>query len=152
MTEEITTPAGGSLCFPKSERLHHRTLVTDLFAKGVSVYAYPLRMIYRVFDDDALVASFHGARPCGIDCMQMMVTVPKKKVRGAVKRVLLRRRIKEAYRLNRLSLRDKVAEEHRRVSAAFIFVGNEISSYSTIEKKMVRLLEQLESKLGGCEA
>ncbi len=43
--------------------------------------------------------------PADVGALQMLVTVPKKKRRRAVDRVLMRRRIREAYRINRRPLR-----------------------------------------------
>lgn len=69
----------------KAEKLCSRTAVDKLFASGTSAVAYPLRMVYQISDRS------YGAPA------QFMITIPKKKIRKAVGRVLLRRRIREAY-------------------------------------------------------
>lgn len=135
-----TTPR--SLCMRKGERLHHRNVVEALFDRGKSEYAYPLRMFYLVVGkdnaDDLLCPS------AVMEPVQMMVTVPKKKFKRAVDRVWLRRRIREAYRLNRLSLKDLVERDERGRSLllAFIYVGSDKAVFGSIEKKMVKLLDK----------
>ena len=73
----------------KTEKLCSRTAVNRLFAEGKPAKAYPLRAVYNESNRT------YGA------AAQFMITIPKKKIRKAVGRVLLRRRVREAYRLNR---------------------------------------------------
>lgn len=139
------TPATAErLTLHKSERLHHHSLVEALFRSGESVYAYPLRMFWRICSQQELLNTFHGYMPPNLDRLQMMITVPKKKFKHAVDRVWLRRRIREAYRLNRLSLKAKLANdpEKRFLQLAFIYAGDEKRDYASIEKKMIKLLDK----------
>ncbi len=94
-----------ALRFRKGERLRLRTLVEQLFAKGDSLFEWPLRAVARPLGADALGAMFKGHVPAGTGRLQMLVTVPKRRRRHAVDRVLMRRRIREAWRLNRAGLR-----------------------------------------------
>lgn len=133
----------------KSERLHHRTLVEGLFAEGKSMYEFPLRLVWRWIPASQLDASFRNGRPSGIAPVQMMVTIPKKKRRHAVDRVLMRRRIREAYRLNRMPMRESlsspVAEGFLQI--AFIYLHNENVDYAELEPKMRKLLAKLKNKI-----
>ncbi len=133
----------------KEEKLRHRSLVEPLFAKGKSLYDFPLRMACRVLTPEELSASFKGPVPERIGKMQMLITVPKKKRRHAVDRVLMRRRIREAYRLCRKEILGEVAasQEIGTLSMAFIYIHNENISYATIEKKMRSLLKKVAANL-----
>jgi ribonuclease P protein component len=133
----------------KSERLHHRTLVEGLFAEGKSMYEFPLRMVWRWMPAETLDASFRNGRPAGIAPVQMMVTIPKKKRRHAVDRVLMRRRIREAYRLNRMPMREALAQlpADGFLQLAFIYLHNENAEYAELEPKMQKLLAKLTNKL-----
>lgn len=138
----------GALRLPKNERLHHRSLVNHLFAKSDALYAYPLRMVYRVVDEQEMRSMFKVEMPQDIDKVQFMITVPKKKQRHAVDRVLVRRRIREAYRLKRLPLRDavrKVGDKY--LMLAFIYQSDKILDYAGIEQRMLKLLTKLQSQL-----
>ncbi len=79
----------------------------------------------------------------------MLITVPKKKRRRAVDRVLMRRRIREAYRLNRLPLKAAVDADPRIgvLVIAFIYQTDTNLPYYKIERKMQRLLDKLARKL-----
>lgn len=140
---QVSEPKG-RLTFRKGERLHHHALVEQLFDKSESVYAYPLRMFWIVCERERIHSLFHGTIPSQLDCLQMMVTVPKKKFKHAVDRVWLRRRIREAYRLHRHSLKQKLLDDPqgRFMQLAFIYVGDSKREYASIEKKMKKLLEK----------
>lgn len=92
--------------------------------------AYPLRAVW----------AENAGRERGA-AVQFMITVPKKRLRHAVDRVTARRRVREAYRLNR---NDAVmAERNVPVDIAFIYISNSMEPYARIEKSMRRLLDRI---------
>ena len=116
----------------KSEKLCSRTAVERLFAEGTGLMAYPLRAMMRLRPRDEQ----HPA--------QMLITIPKKRIRHAVDRVLLRRRLREAYRLHRLDLLYPALQKANvSVDIAFVYVANDVSDYALIERKMMQLLTRL---------
>lgn len=142
---EINGERSVRLTLRKDEKLRHRSLVDPLFTKGKSLYEFPLRMAWRVLTPEELEGSFKGPVPERIGKLQMLITVPKKKRRHAVDRVLMRRRIREAYRLCRKELLGDVAAmpEVGTLSMAFVYIHNENLPYSTIERKMRVLLKKV---------
>lgn len=130
----------------KGEKLRHRSLVNALFASGKSFYDFPLRLQVRALTPEELRHTFRDAPPRGIDSLQMLITVPKKKRRHAVDRVLMRRRIREAYRLHRLPLKESVesATDIGTLSMAFIYMAPENVAYAAVEAKMKRLLAKVQ--------
>lgn len=133
--------------FGKEERLHHRSLVERLFREGTSFYEFPLRVTYNQLSPQQLTDNFRDHVPEGISGLQMMITVPKKKRKRAVDRVLLRRRIREAYRLNRLQLKETVEKKKDEIatfSVSFIYIHDQNLPYSSIEFKMKKVLKKLE--------
>lgn len=141
--EALTTAP--RLTLRKPERLHHTNLVDLLFANGESVYAYPLRMFHLRVDAQQMQSLFHGHLPRTLDYIQMMITVPKKKFRHAVDRVWLRRRIREAYRLGRLPLKEAFTRTcpGDYLLLAFIYVDSQRREYASVERKMDKLLSRL---------
>ena len=133
----------------KGEKLRHRSLVDPLFKEGNSLYEFPLRLVWRRIDKEKLESTFCDHVPERIDGVQMLITVPKKKRRHAVDRVLMRRRIREAYRLNRHELLDAVSEreENGTLSLAFIYIHDKNLPYETIDRKIKLLLKKLCSKV-----
>lgn len=113
----------------KKEKLCSPTAIDALFARSGGASAalsYPLRAVWRRREERRA------------ECPQFVVIVPKKRVRHAVDRVALRRRIREAYRLNRVLL-----EGAGRVDIAFVWVGETTGRYSSIERAMQRLLRRV---------
>lgn len=138
----------GAFRLPKRERLHHRSLVNHLFAQGEAIYVYPLRVVYALIDEKQKRGMFRMECHEDIDEVQFMITVPKKKQRRAVHRVLVRRRIREVYRLNRQSLRSVVkAMGGKYLSMAFIYQSDKIYEYRELEERMKKLLHKVEERL-----
>ncbi len=116
----------------KKEKLCSSRAIEILFGPGGADFSrlcYPLRVVARrdsVRRSDAPIA--------------FLISVPKKRLRHAVDRVQMRRRIREAYRLNH---QDYELPEGVRVDLAFIYVADGLKPYSSIEKAMKRILAAL---------
>lgn len=117
----------------KKEKLCSQTAIDALFAspEAKSALAFPLRMVW---------VQNNGARRSAVGVpVQFFISVPKKKLRHAVDRVKMRRRIREAYRLNR-----RLIPEHVECTdLAIIYVAPELVSYQRIERAIQKLLPQL---------
>lgn len=139
--------AGGRL--GKSSRLRHRTLVNTLFACGRSYYVAPLRLVWRGVGADGFDSLFCGFTPAGVGRVQVMVAVPKKKRRHAVDRVLMRRRIREAFRLGQQPLREVMERraDLRSLSLAFIYNESCNMPYSDVEHAVGKLIGKVCRKL-----
>lgn len=120
----------------KDEKLCSRTAVNRLFDEGKSLMAFPLRAAYRL-------------RPRGEHPVQFLITIPKKRIRKAVNRVTLRRRVREAYRLSRRELLQPSLEQSGwGVDVAFIYLDNNPAPYSVIDEKMKSLLTRIAQAAG----
>ncbi len=115
----------------KDEKLCSRTAVNRLFGEGKSLMAFPLRAAYRL-------------RPRGEQPVQFLISIPKKRIRKAVNRVTLRRRTREAYRLNRREILVPALEQHQcGVDIAFVYLDSTLAPYSVINEKMINLLTRI---------
>lgn len=122
----------------KREKLCSKIAIGRMFTEGKCIMAYPLRAVYRFVDENE-------ATPA-----RFMITIPKKKIRTAVGRVLLRRRTREAYRLNRDLLYPTMKEAHKSVDIAFIYLSKEPADYHTIEAKMQDMLTKIANAAHDC--
>ena len=147
-TKEIND-APERLTLRKSAKLRHRTLVQELFQKGKSVYSGPIRVTFRALSDEDLKGSFKEAVPDLMGPVQFMITVPKKKRRHAVDRVLMRRRIREAFRLQWHPLRQRIQADPaiRTLSLARVYMDTTNAGMETISAAVGSALSKVRKKL-----
>ncbi len=118
----------------KKEKLRGEITVARLFDRSVegncSALVFPLRVAFSLNDRRA------------VKCPQFLVSIPKKRLRHAVDRVKMRRRVREAYRLNRHLLPPDLP-----VDIAFIYVASELKDYAAVERAVTRLLTKISQTL-----
>ena len=113
----------------KAERLNSRILIERLFSGGGKSFpAFPLRIVYMPIEGDNLpVAS-------------ILISVPKKRFKRAVKRNRVKRQIREAYRKYRHILTDTLTTSGKKAIIAFIWLDNDLHSSNEIDAKIKKLL------------
>ena len=99
-----------------------------MFEKGTSFTVYPLRVVY------VEKQSVSGAEAA------VLISVPKKKFKQAVKRNRIKRLIREAYRLNKQTFLQSLREKEKGFLIGFLFVGNELPEWKAVEGAMVKAL------------
>ncbi len=124
----------GNFSLKKNERLRSKNDIDKLFTSGESFVIYPFRIVYKFSDSNS---SFKAS---------ILISIPKKRFKRAVKRNLLRRRTREAYRLNKDTLLDNLPN-NRTLNIAFLYISNELYDYSVIEKKMKESLVRLNKEI-----
>lgn len=112
---------------PRTERLRSLGAVRRLFESGESGFVYPFRYVW-------------FAEPDLEQSVEVLFSVPKKFHKRANRRNLLRRRTKEAYRLQKNLLR---ADAPVNLDLALIYSSKEVVSYKTIAHAVRRILESV---------
>ena len=123
----------------KSERICSMSIIDRLFKGGQSrsMSAYPIRVVYTEIDSD------DTDTPC-----QILVSVPKKCFKRAVKRNRVKRQLRESYRRNKDIVISKLAHsEGKNLVMAFIWLDNNLHDSIEIEAKMKNLLHRISEKL-----
>lgn len=120
----------------KSERISAQSAIDRLFQGGRVVVSPPLRSHYR------LEAMNEGVPPISI-----LVSVPKKYHKRAWRRNLLKRRIREAYRLNKCELSEAVAVVGKHLDIAFVYTTKEVLDYQSIENGVKKSLAKIRKHL-----
>lgn len=142
-------PLSTGLKLPKSGRLHHRSLQERLFSQGSKIHEYPLKMVWNSLTAEELQSNFRNRVPELIGPVQVLVSVPKKRRRKAVDRVLMRRRMREAFRLNRAALLEALAEvpQVRTLSVGLVYMKEANAPYAQVEEKLIKLIGRLIEKV-----
>lgn len=119
----------------KAERLSWDRHINRLFAEGQSFVSFPLRVVYLLTDEEILPT-------CSI-----LVSVPKKRFRRAVKRNLIKRQVREAYRVRKYELIDPLEEKEKKLMLAFLYIDHTIHPFSDMEKAMNKLIRILRERM-----
>ena len=123
---------------PRSERLRSLKAIRRMFGEGRGGFVYPFRYIW-IADKQEGESEGRG--------IEVMFSVPKKFHKRANKRNLLKRRTREAYRLNREVLCERISQAGVEVNLAFIYSTKEVHSYKTIENAVQKILAQVCERL-----
>lgn len=119
----------------KEERLCSQKLIEELFTSGESFLSYPLKVVFlktELPQTYPVLASF---------------TVSKRNFKRAVKRNLLKRRIREAYRLNKPAFYQEIDAKELQLAIMFVYIGKDMAEYPVIEKAMVSAFKKLLGKI-----
>ena len=112
--------------FQKEERLCSKKLLEALFKNGSSFLIYPFRVTWLTSPDDDQKFP-----------VQVLVGVPKKRFKHSVDRNLIKRRIKEAYRLNKeVYFYQHLVKTTTKLIVAINYVGKEAHDFDFLEKKL----------------
>jgi ribonuclease P protein component len=116
--------------FKKEEKLKSRKVIDQLFKNGRSFSNFPFRIMWK-FNETALAE------------LQAGFTVSSKHFKKAVDRNRIKRLMREAYRLQKRQLQDQLKEKEKKLAVFFIYVGNEIPSYSFISERTGKAIKHI---------
>lgn len=116
----------------RAERLRSLKTIRRLFEQGRSGFVYPFRYIW---------LSEQSAE----STVEVLFSVPKKFLRRANKRNLIRRRTKESYRLSKGAVAEAAAERH--ISLALIYNTKKINDYKTVKYAVEKILDEVRCDL-----
>ncbi len=119
------------LTLKKDEILRNKKEISGLFSDGNFLFFTSFKIVW-------LHKKHTGKYP-----VKTIFSVPKRNFKKANKRNLLRRRIKEAYRLNKHVLYKNLIGSNKTVNIMFIYKNKSILSYSLIEKEIRLIIKKL---------
>lgn len=110
--------------FTKQERLCSKKAIELLYTKGKTKNFFPLKVF---------VSENKKEHPYPV---RFMVSVPKKRIRLAVKRNRVKRLMKEAWRLNKHQLYEQLNKHNKRCDVMLLWLSNDIPELKDIQQKM----------------
>jgi len=114
-----------NFAFKKTERLKSRKVIGRMFKDGVSFGAFPLRLVFLKMEE-----------PRGGSPVKFTVTVPKRSFKRAVDRNRIKRKVREAWRLNKNWLYQKMGDENGQYAFMVIYTAKEDLPFENIEKAL----------------
>ena len=121
----------GTYAYNKKEKLKSRKLLDQLFTKGKSVSAFPLKVFYGVLPAETT------------ETIQAGVGVSARNFSKAVDRNRIKRLLREAYRLNKSVLYDALNADQKKAAVFFLYIGKEKPEFATLNETMPFLLQKL---------
>ena len=113
----------GQFSFSKDERITNKKVIQKLFESGKKISLSPFIVKY-IFEKNERQN-------------KVLISVSKSKIKSSVKRNLLKRRIREAFRLNKNIIKGFG------YSFAFVYSSNKVLNYNEINKTLIELLKKI---------
>jgi len=126
------------LTFKKDERLCSKIIIDKLFSEGETVFSYPLRFVFiPTIEKD-------GNYP-----IQIVFSVPRRNFKKAVDRNLIKRRMREAYRLEKSQFYLPLLENRKNIALMVIYTDKTIVDYDKIHRSLIKGMKKLITKTLG---
>ena len=117
--------------FPKEERLHGRTTVAEVFAKGKRFQIDPYRIVWRTRSQDNLPSIRFG------------ISVSKKISKKAVERNRIKRCNREAYRAVKQSFIEELIAQNKQIDLFLVYNGSIETNTEVLKEKIILILNRL---------
>ena len=111
--------------FPKWERLCNKKAITSLFESADSIFVFPLKIFYK---------------PTGLPNNRILITIPKRSHKKAVCRNLLKRRLKECWRVG-----DRYGISGMDIT--IVHISSTVTGFEKLEKSLADGLAKIKANI-----
>jgi len=118
----------------KTEIINHKKKIDKLFKSGNRFIIDEFQLVYSTSNSDD-------------NWFNILISVPKKKIKLACARNLLKRRIKEVIRRKKEKYILKLKDKKKQLKIAFIYNSEKVITYKDIEEKINLILLRLLKKI-----
>ena len=118
----------------KTEIINHKKKIDQLFKSGNRFIIDEFQLVYSTSNGDD-------------NWFNILISVPKKKIKLACARNLLKRRIKEVIRRKKEKYILELKDKKKQLKIAFIYNSEKVITYKDIEEKINLILLRLLKKI-----
>mgnify|MGYP001492576853 FL=1 len=118
----------------KKEIINHKKKIDQLFKSGNRFIIDEFQLVYSTSNSDD-------------NWFNILISVPKKKIKLACTRNLLKRRIKEVIRRKKEKYILELKDKKKQLKIAFIYNSEKVITYKDIEEKINLILLRLLKKI-----
>ena len=118
----------------KTEIINHKKKIDQLFKSGNRFIIDEFQLVYSTSNSDD-------------NWFNILISVPKKKIKLACARNLLKRRIKEVIRRKKEKYILELKDKKKQLKIAFIYNSEKVITYKDIEEKINLILLRLIKKI-----
>lgn len=122
------------LTFKKQERLKSKLTIELLFKHGNTIHEFPVKAVW-----------IKTTLPEKNTFSQVAFSVPKRLFKKAIDRNRIKRLLRESYRLNKSHFISSLQKENRQLAVMFVYISDNLTSFKTIERKIIVILNRLET-------
>jgi len=122
--------------FGKEERLKSRKKIQELFSSGKIIHHHPFKALYLTEE------STDNKYPA-----QLAVSVSKRNFKKAVQRNAIKRKIREAYRVNKTAFYQTLRKNEQIIPLFVIYTAKEEYDFHRMEKEMKDLMKKIIRKV-----
>lgn len=119
----------------RSYMLKSTVAISSLYQDGKSVYKFP-------FTAKSVLTEDHTE-----PAIQVVFSVPKRKVPKAHDRNLIKRRIKESFRQNKSDIESLLGSKRQRLQLLLIYSTHKMLSYQEIDAKLQKFLQVIQTSI-----
>lgn len=117
--------------FGKEYKLCSKLLIDEVFATGERLHLFPFQLIFLQNKNNSNVS------------FQILISVPKKKMKLSVDRNHVKRLIRESVRKNKVILESFLNLNSIQLTICLVYISNEKLSFSDMNTKICKLLTKL---------
>ena len=126
--------------YQKKDKLKSRKQTQFLFAKGQSMNAFPIKLIYTIQKIESVESPASGTLQAGVGA-------PSRTFRKAVARNRVKRLLREGYRLERPAFIEAAVIKGLRINLFFLYTDATVISQKEVQEKIKQLLSRLSEKI-----